>query len=74
MQLIPYVPFRSIPSHKIPVAVYRANVKQTSKCTILRVLKAHALDEIYIVEMIIWISVCTIGSCCKIKRKAMIRN
>ena len=57
------ISFHSIPFRKIPIAVYRANVKQTS--TILRVLKVHALDEIYIIETMICIY--TIGSRCQIK-------
>ena len=58
------ISFNSIPFHKIPVAINRANVMQTSKCTILRVLKAHALDEVYIEMMI---CICTIESRCQIK-------
>ena len=57
--------FHSIPFRKIPIVLYRANVKQISKCTILQVLKAHALDEVYIIERMIHIF--TIGSCCQIK-------
>ena len=53
------ISFHSIPFRKIPIAVYKANVKQTSKCRILRVLKARACDEVYTIETMM--RICTIG-------------
>ena len=34
-----FIPFHSIPFRKTPIAVYKANVNRSSKCTIIQVLK-----------------------------------
>ena len=42
-----FISFHSILFRKIPIAIYKANVKQTGKFTVLQV---HTADEVYIIE------------------------